>query len=147
MKRPGLAALAALLCLVSAGAPAFADEHPYTEGPVVNVASIRTLEGKFDEYMAWLSTTWKKMQEESKKKGYILDYEILAIEPRGPDDPDIYLVITYKNWAALDGSLAKGDEISKSIEGSIAAASKAQGERDRIRRVLGSQTMQQLVLK
>jgi hypothetical protein len=147
MKRPGLAALAALLCLVSASVPAFADEHPYTEGPVVNVASIRTLEGKFDDYMAWLSTTWKKMQEESKKKGYILDYQILSVEPRGPDDPNLYLVITYKNWAALDGSLAKGDDISKAVEGSVAAASKAQGERDKIRRVLGSQTMQQLVLK
>jgi hypothetical protein len=147
MKSPGLAALAALLCLMSASAPTFADEHPYTEGPVVNVASIRTLEGKFDEYMAWLSTTWKKMQEESKKKGYIVDYQILSVEARGPDDPNIYLVITYKNWAALDGSLAKGDEISKAVEGSVAAASKAQGERDRIRRVLGSQTMQQLVLK
>jgi hypothetical protein len=147
MKRPVLAALAALLCLVSASAPAFADEHPYTEGPVVNVASIRTLEGKFDEYMEWLSTTWKRLQEESKKKGYILDYEILSSEPRGPDDPNIYLVITYKNWAALDGALAKGDEISKAVEGSVAAANKAQGERDRIRRVLGSQTLQQLVLK
>ena len=147
MKRHGLAALAALVCLVSASVPALADEHSYTEGPVVNVASIRTLEGKFDEYMGWLGTTWKKMQEESKKKGYILDYQILAIEPRGPDDPDIYLVITYKNWAALDGSLAKGDEISKAIEGSVAAANKAQGERDKIRRVLGSQTMQRLVLK
>ena len=147
MKRIGLAAMAALLCLASLSAPALADEHPYTEGPVVNVASIRTLEGKFDEYMAWLSTTWKRMQEESKKKGYIVDYQILAVEPRGPDDPDLYLVITYKNWAALDGSLAKGDEISKAVEGSLAAANKSQGERDKIRRVLGSQTMQQLVLK
>jgi hypothetical protein len=147
MNSPGLAALAALLCLLTVSGPALADEHPYTEGAVVNVASIRTLEGKFDDYMAWLSTTWKKMQEESKKKGYILDYQVMAVEPRGPDDPDIYLVITYKNWAALDGALAKGDEISTAIEGSVAAANKAQGERDKIRRVLGSQTMQRLVLK
>jgi hypothetical protein len=72
---------------------------------------------------------------------------VLSVEPRGPDDPDIYLVTTYKNWAALDGSIAKGDEVSKIVEGSVAAANKAQGERDKIRRVLGSQTMQQLVLK
>ena len=147
MRKPVLAALAALVCFASASMTALADEHPYSEGPIVNVSSIRTMEGKFDEYMGWLDTVWKKMQEESKKKGYILDYEVLAVEPRGPDDPDLYLVITYKNWAALDGSIAKGDEIAKAAEGSLAAANKSQSERDKIRRVLGSQTMQRLVLK
>jgi hypothetical protein len=145
MRKSVFAAAAALVCFASG--TALADDHAYSEGPVVNVASIRTVEGKFDEYMTWLATTWKKMQEESKTKGYIVDYEVLTVEPRGPDDPDIYLVITYKNWAALDGAIAKGDEIAKAVEGSLAAANKSQSERDRIRRVLGSQTMQQLVLK
>ena len=147
MRKPVLAALAAFACFATASVTALADDHPYSEGPVVNVSSIRTLEGKFDDYMTWLDTTWKKMQEESKKKGYILDYEVLAVEPRGPDDPDVYLVITYKNWAALDGAIAKGDEVAKAVEGSIAAANKSQSERDKIRRVLGSQTTQQLILK
>jgi hypothetical protein len=56
-------------------------------------------------------------------------------------------VITYKNWAALDGALAKGDEISKIMEGSVTAANKAQADRSKIRRVLGSSTAQQLMLK
>jgi hypothetical protein len=147
MNKHRFAALAASLCFMTANVTVSADDHPYSEGPVVNVASIRTHEGKFEEYMAWLSTTWKKMQEESKKRGYIVDYEVLTVEARGPDDPDIYLVITYKNWAALDGSIAKGDEVSKAVEGSLEAANRSQSERDKIRRVLGSQTMQQLVLK
>jgi hypothetical protein len=147
MRRHGFFVPMAFLCMITASVAVPADDHPYSEGPVVNVASIRTLEGRFDDYMEWLGTTWKKMQEESKKKGYILDYQVLSVEPRGPDDPNIYLVITYKNWAALDGSIEKGDEISKAVEGSLAAANKAQGERDKIRRVLGSQTMQRLVLK
>lgn len=147
MSKRLFAAFAAFLCFATANTTVWADEHPYTEGPVINVASIRTLEGKFDDYMAWLGTTWKKMQEEAKKKGYIVDYSVLSVEPRGPDDPDLYLVITYKNWAALDGALAKGDEISKVAEGSTSAANKSQSERDKIRRVLGSQTMQRLNLK
>jgi hypothetical protein len=147
MKKHGFAAFAASLCLMTASVTAWADEHPYSEGPVVNVSSIRTLEGKFDEYMGWLATTWKKLQEESKKRGYIVDYQVLTVEARGPNDPDIYLVITYKNWAALDGAIAKGDEVSKAVEGSLEAANRAQSDRDKIRRVLGSQTMQQLVLK
>jgi hypothetical protein len=146
MLRHGLAAAAACALLLVTNV-SWADDHPYSEGPIVNVASIRTAEGKFDEYMEWLSTTWKKFQEESKKKGYIVSYEVLSVEARGPDDPNIYLVTTYKNWAALDGAIAKGDEVAKAVEGSIAAANKSQSERDKIRRVLGSQTMQQMILK
>jgi hypothetical protein len=146
MSRHGIAAAAASLFLfvTSVG---LADDHPYSEGPVINVASIRTAEGKFDEYMSWLATTWKKLQEESKKRGYIVNYEVMTAEPRGPNDPDVLLVITYKNWAALDGSIAKGDEVAKAVEGSIEAANKSQSERDKIRRVLGSQTFQQMMLK
>jgi hypothetical protein len=37
--------------------------------------------------------------------------------------------------------------VAKAVEGSVAAAKRSQSERDRIRRVLGSMTVQQLVLK
>ncbi len=122
-------------------------EHPYSEGPVVNVASIRTVDGKTEDYLVWLATTWKAQQEAAKKAGHIIDYEVLYVEPRGPNDPDIYLVTRFKNWAALDGSIAKNDEIAKQIEGSITKANQAQFERAKIREVLGSQTMQVLTLK
>jgi len=137
-----LIALAATLSL-----PAYADDHAYTEGQVVNVARIRTVDGKFDDYMKWLATVWKKEQEASKKAGYILSYEVLTVEARTPDDADILLVTRYKNWAALDGALAKGDAIAKQIEGSVVAAAQAQADRNKIRRVLGSETMQALELK
>jgi hypothetical protein len=126
---------------------AVAEDHIYSEGEVVNVSKIRTVDGKFDDYMNWLGTTWKKEQEASKKAGYILSYEVVGVEPRSADDPDLLLVIRYKNWAALDGALAKGDAISKQIEGSVAAASQAQADRSKIRRILGSTTMQVLHLK
>ena len=72
---------------------------------------------------------------------------MIEIEPRGPDDPDLLLVITYKNWAALDGTLARGDAIFEEFEGSVAAANQAMTDRGKIRRVLGSSTMQVLELK
>ena len=141
------AAIATFIALSCTSFAAMADDHAYSEGPVVNVASIRTMDGHFDEYMNWLATTWKQQQEAAKKAGYIVSYEVLSAEPRSPDDPDLYLVTTYKNWAALDGALAKNDAISKQTEGSVAAASKSQAERGKIRRVLGSSTMQTLELK
>jgi hypothetical protein len=142
-----IATYVALAALVCSSGSAYADDHSYTEGQVVNVARIRTVDGKFDDYMKWLATTWKAQQEAAKKAGYLVSYEVFTVEPRTPDDPDLFLVTRYKNWAALDGATEKGDIIMKQIEGSVAAANQAQAARASIRRVLGSSTMQVLDLK
>ena len=142
-----LAVYAALTALACTSVTAFADDHAYTEGLIVNVARIRTVDGKFDDYMKWLGTTWKQQQEAAKKAGYLVSYEVIGVEPRTSDDPDLLLISRYKNWAALDGAMAKNDDIAKQIEGSVAASNKAQFERASIRRVLGSSTMQVLDLK
>ena len=142
-----IATYVALTALACTSLAAFADDHSYTEGQVVNVARIRTVDGKFDDYMKWLGTTWKAQQEAAKKAGYLVSYEVIAVEARTPDDADLLLITRYKNWAALDGALAKGDEIAKLVEGSVAASNQAQFARASIRRVLGSSTMQVLDLK
>src|SRR6266849_8279540 len=145
--KKGFTALAAFFGLAFTSVAAFADDHPFTEGPVVQVSSIRTEYGKFDDYMKFLSTTWKATQEASKKAGYITGYKIVSVEPRGENDPDIYLVIYYKNWAALDGATAKFDTVAKQVEGSVAAANQGAVDRGKIRRILGSFTGQELDLK
>ncbi len=141
------AAVAAFAAFAFTSFAALADDHSYTEGAVVSVGYIRTVDGHFDDYMKWLDTTWKALQEAGKKKGYIVSYQVVAATPHGPNDPDLLLIVTYKNWAALDGSLAKGDEISKEIEGSVEAANKSQADRAKIRTVLGGDTYQVLELK
>jgi hypothetical protein len=142
-----LAASTALVTLALTASVALADDHSYTEGPVVNIASIRTEFGKFDDYMNYLDTTWKQSQEAAMKAGYIVGYRVFTVEPRTATDADIYLAITYKNWAALDGALAKGDAITKAVEGSLESANQAAVDRGKMRTVLGSQTMQELLLK
>ena len=102
-----LATFVALTALACTSLIAVADDHGYTEGLIVNVARIRTVDGKFDDYMRWLGTTWKQQQEAAKKAGYMLSYEVIGVEPRTPDDPDLLLVTRYKNWAALDGAMTR----------------------------------------
>ena len=142
-----IAAITAALGLAVFSVAAVAEDHPFTEGAVVNVAAIRTEYGKFDDYMKFLDTKWKATQEAAKKAGYITGYKVISVEPRGENDPDIYLVIYYKNWAALDGATAKGDAIAKEVDGSVSASNEAAVSRGKIRRVLGSWTGQQLDLK
>src|SRR5579872_2597966 len=131
-----IAARAAFIGLSITSVAALADDHAYTEGPVVNVAAIRTEYGKFDDYMKYLDTTWKGEQEAAKKAGYITSYRVVTVEPRGENDADIYLVINYKNWAAFDGARAKGDTIAKQVEGSLATSNQNAVDRGKIRRVL-----------
>jgi endonuclease V-like protein UPF0215 family len=135
-------------CLALFNVCALADDHAYTEGPVVSVSSIRTADGKFDDYMRFVDTNWKQQQELAKKAGDVLSYQVLNVVPRGPDDPDLLLVVTYKNWAAgLDGALAKADAIAKAVDGSIATTNQGVANRAPIRRLLGTTWMQVLNLK
>jgi hypothetical protein len=140
-------ALGALLLSTTLATTAYADGRDYKDGPVINVASVRTVDGHFDDYMHWLATTWKRQEEAAKKAGLINNYEVLVVEPRGPQDPDIYRVVEYKNWAALDGLGGKLDSISTQIEGSVDKANESEASRAKIRTLIGSQTMQRADLK
>jgi len=137
----------ALLSLTSLATIARADGRDYNDGPVINVASIRTVDGHFDDYMHWLATGYKKQQEAAKKAGIITAYRVIVIEARGANDPDILLVTEFKNWAALDGLGGKLDKISAQLQGSVEKAAQSQVERAKIRTVLGSRTEQEALLK
>jgi len=140
-------AAGALLSLTSLATIARADGRDYNDGPVINVASIRTVDGHFDDYMHWLATGYKKQQEAAKKAGIITAYRVVVIEARGANDPDILLVTEFKNWAALDGLGGKLDKISAQLQGSVEKAAQSQVERVKIRTVLGSRTEQEALLK
>src|SRR6202045_544230 len=104
MKVRFIAALAVAALSMSASSSALADDSKsYTEGTVVEVTSIRTKPGMFDAYMKWLDTTGKQLREDEKTAGLLVGYAVYEAVPRSPHDPDIYLVITYKNMAPLDG--------------------------------------------
>jgi hypothetical protein len=140
-------ATGALLALTTLTTTAYADGRDWNDGPVINVASIRTAEGHFDDYMHWLATTYKKQQEAAKKAGIITAWRVIVIEARGPNEPDVLLVTEFKNWAALDHLGSKLDAVSVEVEGSVEKAAQADAERNKIRTVLGSRTQQEAILK
>lgn len=143
----GICATAALVAIATLTSTAFADGRDWNDGPVINVTSIRTANGHFDDYMHWLATGYKKQQEAAKKAGLITAYRVIVVEARGPNDPDILLVQEYKNWAALDRLGGKLDQITAAAEGSVDAGNKSAVDRDKIRTVLGSRTEQEAILK
>src|ERR1700732_2282971 len=116
MKLRLLAAFAVALLSMSSIPSALADDaKSYTEGTVSEVTSIRTKPGMFDAYMKWLDTTGKQLRDDEKKAGLILDYAVYQVTPRSPQDPNVYLTITYKNMAALDGLEDRVEPFMKKI--------------------------------
>ena len=143
-----LTAVAAAALSMSTISTALADDSKsYTEGTVMEVTSIRTKPGMFDAYMKWLDTTGKQLREDEKKAGIILDYAVYSVTPRSPQDPNVYLTITYKNMAALDGLEDRVEPFMKKIWASRDAAAKANADRESLREIIGTQLVRKLDLK
>jgi hypothetical protein len=138
--------IAALTVSLGLAAGAVADDKPYKEGPVTDVAWIRVKDGKLFDYISYLNGTYKQEMEAFKKAGLVTDYHVYQVSPRRPEDPNLILTVTYPNYGALDHH-AEYDAITTRLEGSLKQADVAYGTRESIRVVLGSELIQELILK
>ncbi len=80
----------------------------YSYGPVTKIDYVHVDYGHFDEYMAWVTSTWVPIMEAEKRAGLIVGYRVRQASPRSPDDPNVYLEITFRNMAAYAGDI--GDQ-------------------------------------
>jgi hypothetical protein len=122
------------------------DLRQYTDGPVTDLAYIQVEYGHFEEYIDWLNSTWKPTMEASKEAGLIIDYKVFRATPKSPDQPNIFLMITYKNMAALDKGVEL-EAVAKKVIGSTEVQNKARVGRNEYRKVLGTELIRELILK
>jgi len=127
------------------------DEPGYTNGPVTEIGYIRVEYGHFEEYVAWLNSTWKPVMEASKKAGLIIDYKVCRVSPKSPDQANVLLMITYKNMAAFGGDIgdkaADLDAVAEKVIGSTEVQNKARVFRNEYRTVLGTELIRELILR
>jgi len=147
MSRSILYSFTALALAIISTAAVAQDEDtlPYKEGPVTIVTSVRTQPGKFNEYFRYLAGPYSKTMDEAKKQGVITAYSFYAASPKSPNEPDLYLVETYPNMAALDTATQKMTAIDRKIYGSIKASDKGFADRGEIRTILGSEMIRELI--
>jgi hypothetical protein len=146
MKKSVLLIFAAIVA-ISASVTHAQEDHAYTQGPVTIVSFVRTEPGMFDQYIRYLSNTYKKLMEESKKQGIVSDYAVYQTLPRSAEDADVILTVTYKNMAAFDSLQARTDPLIREVFGSLPKAASASADREKLRKQLGSQMVRQLILK
>ena len=123
------------------------DVRQYTEGPVTELDSVRVEYGHFEEYIDWLSSTWKPTVEAMKKAGLIIDYKVFRLTPKSADQPNIILWITYKNGMAAFDKGVELENVAKQVIGSTEFQNKARVNRNEYRRVLGTEYIRELILK
>jgi hypothetical protein len=127
------------------------DERGYADGPVTEVAYIRVEYGHFEEYVAWLTSTWKPTMEAARQAGLIVDYKVGRASPRSPDQPNVWLMITYKDMAAFAGDIGDKamdlDAVAGKVIGSIKVQNEARVFRNEYRTILGTELIRELVLR
>src|ERR1700727_3065204 len=123
------------------------DERAYTEGPVTEVDYIQVEYGHFEEYIAWLNSTWKPTMEAFKKAGLIIDYKVFRLTPKSPDQPNIYLWITFKNAAAALDKGVELEDVAKRVICSTECQNKARVARSEYRKVLGTDYIREVTLR
>ena len=118
----------------------------YKEGPVTEVTYLKIEYGHFDEYVDWLNSTWKPLNEAKKKAGVIIDYKVFAARPKTPEEPNVIFMITYPNMASFDRR-AEEDKFAVKMIGSAKDQDKARVERSAYRKNLGSELIREIILK
>ena len=127
------------------------DVRGYSYGPVTLVQYIHVDYGHFDEYMAWVTSTWLPTMKAEKKAGVIIGYMVVQAEPKSPDQPNVYLEITYKNMAAYAGDIGDQADAFEAVTEKVICDSACQNQarvhRNELRKVLGEEVTREIVFK
>jgi hypothetical protein len=140
-------ALVLLVLLVTLTPAAHSQEH-YTLGPVQRIILLDIKPGKGREFWTDLRQTVRPLYDEYKRQGLIQDYSVgLKTTAEGPQDWDVALILTFKNWAALDVFATKGDSVSMRYYGSYGKRSEAGARRSDAGTVISSFLVRGVTLK
>jgi hypothetical protein len=138
---------AALLGATTFVAPASAQQSSYTPGSVFYASRLKVMPGQFENYMDYLSTTWKKIQEFGKKEGIVLSYRVLSLNNARHGEPDLILLIEHKDYSTT----AQREAYDKKLQAFLAMDERKMeaggAARGVMRESLGNLEYQELILK
>jgi hypothetical protein len=132
---------------IGGGAMAQTAARVYESGPVWGFSYVETKPGMFDDYMAYIGSTWRSIQEAQKRAGDVLDYRVLTVAAPRDHEADVILMVEYKNMGVFDRSLDEQDKVTASAFGSMVKSNQAQISREAMRETRGSQLARELVFK
>jgi len=130
-----------------AASPAIAQDSSYTPGTVWESSYIKVLPGQFENYMDYLATSWKKVQELGKKEGAVVSYHVLSTNNARQGEPDLILIVEYKDYRTTAQQEALRAKVNAMLAQDDRKAVAASAGRGPMRELLGSREYQELKLK
>lgn len=135
--------------LAASTATSLAADRVYQDGGSVwAVSFIETKPGHFDDYIEDLSQVWRRYLDEQKKDGQVLSYKMIPISFPRDGEPDLMLMVEFKNWAAFDrGNNEYFDGLAQRLQGSVDKATQSNIDREQLRKLRGGFVGQEIRFK
>ncbi len=130
-----------------AASPGVAQDSSYTPGTVWESSYIKVLPGQFENYMDYLATTWKRVQELGKKEGAVVSYHVLSTNNARQGEPDLVLIVEYRDFRTTAQQEALRKKVNALLAQDDRSATAASAARGPMRELLGSREYQELKLK
>ena len=130
----GAAALAAAVTSM----PASAQQSTYKLGALWTANRIAVEDGQFETYMDYLTRVWAENQAFAKSQGWILDYHILNTMNRRDGEPDLILLTRFNDFPSVAEIERRNDIINKRMQQDDHSAEAASGQRNKMRKQIGS---------
>lgn len=134
-------ALGAIL-LSATSAMAQAVPRNYDKDSVTLVQEFQIAPGKLNTFMQDWATNQRAGLEIGKKVGGILGYGISLPITRRPGEPNVYMLITFKDLASYDRSYERADQTAIAVYGSLEKASAAAAKRGEYTTLISSRLLQ-----
>lgn len=139
-----LSILVALLAVSSSQA----DDRVYDDGGSVwTVSFIETKPGHFDDYIANLDQIWRRYLDAQKEDGDVLSYKMIPIAFPRDGEPNLMLMVEFKNWAAFDRDAVYFDELAEKLQGGVDQATQSNIDREELRSLRGGFAGQEITFK
>lgn len=126
---------AATLALAVPGTALAQDEYPLKGAEWIDITGISIEDGGGLKYAQWLATEWRKRLDYQVEKGWIEGYEIWSNTYARQNEPDLWLIIRYNDWADDDTWEARGREMRAYMDRSIQQLNEESGNRAKYRKV------------
>jgi len=125
-----------------------ADDRAYDDGGSVwAVSFIETKPGHFDDYIENLNQIWRRYLDQQIKDGHVRSYKMIPIAFPRDGEPNLMLMVEFKNWAAFDLRNDYYDKLAAKLQGGVDEATKSNVDREAIRSLRGGFAGREITFK
>ena len=126
-----------------------AQDRVYEDGGSVwSVSFIETKPGHFDDYIANLNQIWRRYLDQQVEDGHVLSYKMIPISFPRDGEPNLMLMVEFKNWAAFDaGNNEYFDKLAEKLQGGVDQATQSNIDREELRNLRGGFVGQEISFK